>query len=183
MRRCSRPSSSTCPVPESTPKAPLQLQVSRSTTRATSAASASAASSAARSRSRQTVAVRTATRQNAARAKVAQVLTFKGLERVTSRKPRPATSSLITGIEDVDIGVTCATRRARGLPPIAVDEPTLTMNFQVNTSPLAGREGKFVTSRQIRERLQRELKSNVALRVEDTEDSDTFASPAAANCT
>jgi GTP-binding protein len=61
-----------------------------------------------------------------------------------------------------------------GLPPISVDEPTLVMNFQVNTSPLAGREGKFVTSRQIRERLHRELQSNVALRVEDTAEPDVF---------
>src|SRR6185436_214146 len=57
---------------------------------------------------------------------------------------------------------------------IRVDEPTLAMNFQVNTSPLVGREGKFVTSRQVRERLQRELQSNVALRVEDTGDADVF---------
>src|SRR5256886_15887959 len=59
-------------------------------------------------------------------------------------------------------------------PPIRVDEPTLAMNFQVNTSPLAGREGKFVTSRQLRERLYRELQSNVALRVEDTDEPDVL---------
>ena len=60
------------------------------------------------------------------------------------------------------------------LPLLAVDEPTLTMHFQVNTSPFAGREGKFVTSRQLRDRLHRELLSNVALRVEDTADADVF---------
>ncbi len=65
-------------------------------------------------------------------------------------------------------------KQPEGLPPIAVDEPTLQMNFQVNTSPLAGREGKFVTSRQIRERLMRELEPNVALRVEETGDADVF---------
>ena len=82
----------------------------------------------------------------------------------------------ITGIEDVNIGMT---RLRSGSSPrvcrrSSVDEPTLAMNFQVNTSPLAGREGKFVTSRQIRERLYRELQSNVALRVEDTADADVF---------
>jgi GTP-binding protein len=81
----------------------------------------------------------------------------------------------VTGLEDVNIGITiCDPEHADGLPPIAVDEPTLQMNFQVNTSPLAGREGKYVTSRQIRERLMRELEHNVALRVEETEDADVF---------
>ncbi len=81
----------------------------------------------------------------------------------------------ITGIEDVNIGLTiCDRENPEGLPPISVDEPTLSMNFQVNTSPLAGREGKYVTSRQIRERLYRELQSNVALRVEDTAEPDVF---------
>jgi GTP-binding protein len=75
----------------------------------------------------------------------------------------------------VNIGLTvCDPQSPEGLPPIRVDEPTLAMNFQVNTSPFAGREGKFVTSRQIRERLYRELQSNVALRVEDTEEPDVF---------
>ena len=64
----------------------------------------------------------------------------------------------------------CAPEAPVGLPPIRVDEPTLAMNFQVNTSPLAGREGKFVTSRQIRDRLDRELQSNVALKVKDTDE-------------
>src|SRR5674476_89513 len=68
----------------------------------------------------------------------------------------------------------CAPEKPDALPLLRVDEPTLTMNFMVNNSPLAGREGKFVTSRQIRERLEREVKSNVALKVEFTQDSDTF---------
>ena len=81
----------------------------------------------------------------------------------------------VTGIEAVNIGLTvCDPEHPEGLPPIRVDEPTLAMNFQVNNSPLAGREGKFVTSRQIRERLYRELQSNVALRVEDTEEPDVM---------
>ena len=82
---------------------------------------------------------------------------------------------LINGIDDIGIGVTLAdVEKPEGLPMLSVDEPTLTMNFQVNTSPFAGQEGKYVTSRQVRERLDRELMSNVALRVEQTEDTDIF---------
>ncbi len=106
-------------------------------------------------------------------AKVMQVLTFTGLQRNEVEEAFAGDIVAITGIEDVNIGVTvCAPDAAEGLPPIRVDEPTLAMNFQVNTSPLAGREGKYVTSRQIRERLYRELQSNVALRVEDTAEPD-----------
>jgi GTP-binding protein len=108
-------------------------------------------------------------------AKIAQVLTFTGLQRQSVEEASAGDIVAITGIEDVTIGLTiCDPLEAEGLPPIQVDEPTLAMNFQVNTSPLAGREGKFVTSRQIRERLYRELQSNVALRVEDTSDADIF---------
>ncbi|MEI7682112.1 MAG: translational GTPase TypA, partial [Betaproteobacteria bacterium] len=82
---------------------------------------------------------------------------------------------LVNGIEQIGIGVTITdTDHPDALPLLRVDEPTLTMNFQVNTSPLAGREGKFVTSRQLRERLQRELMANVALRVTETADADVF---------
>jgi GTP-binding protein len=108
-------------------------------------------------------------------AKIVQVLTFRGLQRESVPEAVAGDIVAITGIEDVNIGLTlCAPEAPEGLPPIKVDEPTLAMNFQVNTSPLAGREGKFVTSRQIRERLQRELQSNVALRVEDTDEPDVF---------
>ena len=108
-------------------------------------------------------------------AKIAQVLTFHGLKRTSVEEATAGDIVAITGVEDVNIGLTvCDVENAEGLPPIRVDEPTLAMNFQVNTSPLAGREGKFVTSRQIRERLYRELQSNVALRVEDTVDADVF---------
>jgi GTP-binding protein len=108
-------------------------------------------------------------------AKVAQVLTFKGLQRQSVEEAMAGDIVALTGIEDVNIGLTiCSPDRPEGLPPIQVDEPTLAMNFQVNTSPFAGREGKFVTSRQIRERLMRELQSNVALRVEDTGEPDVF---------
>jgi GTP-binding protein len=108
-------------------------------------------------------------------AKIGQVLTFTGLERRPVEEATAGDIVAITGIDDVNIGVTvCDPQSPEGLPPISVDEPTLQMNFQVNTSPLAGKEGKFVTSRQIRERLYRELQSNVALRVEDTEEPDVF---------
>jgi GTP-binding protein len=108
-------------------------------------------------------------------AKVNQVLVFKGLERVLAEEAQAGDIVLVNGVEEVGIGVTLADpERTEALPPLEVDEPTLTMNFQVNTSPFAGREGKFVTSRQLRERLVRETMSNVALRVEDTVDADVF---------
>ena len=108
-------------------------------------------------------------------AKVGQVLTFSGLQRQSVPEAVAGDIVAVTGIEEVNIGLTvCDPAAPEGLPPISVDEPTLSMNFQVNTSPLAGREGKYVTSRQIRERLYRELQSNVALRVEDTAEPDVF---------
>jgi GTP-binding protein len=109
------------------------------------------------------------------KAKIQQVLTFKGLSRESVDEAVAGDIVAVTGIEDVHIGYTiCDEEHPDALPPIAVDEPTLVMSFQVNTSPLAGKEGKFVTSRQIRERLMRELESNVALRVEETADADVF---------
>jgi GTP-binding protein len=108
-------------------------------------------------------------------AKVGQVLAFTGLQRTPVDEASAGDIVAVTGIEDVNIGLTiCAPEAPVGLPPIRVDEPTLAMNFQVNSSPLAGREGKYVTSRQIRERLYRELQSNVALRVEDTDEPDVM---------
>ncbi len=109
------------------------------------------------------------------KAKVNQVLMFEGLERVQVEEAEAGDIVLINGIEEVSIGTTlCDPEHPDALPLLKVDEPTLTMNFLVNASPLAGREGKFVTSRQIRERLERETKSNVAMRVEYPEDTDTF---------
>ena len=107
--------------------------------------------------------------------KIQQVLTFRGLERKAVDEAFAGDIVAITGIEQVNIGLTiCDPLSPAGLPPIEVDEPTLAMTFQVNTSPLAGKEGKFVTSRQIRDRLMRELQSNVALRVDETGDADVF---------
>jgi GTP-binding protein len=108
-------------------------------------------------------------------AKVTQVFGFEGLQRVPLETAQAGDIVLLQGIEGLTIGCTlCDPEHPEPLPLLSVDEPTLTMNFQVNTSPFAGREGKFVTSRQLRERLQRELLSNVALRVEDTADADVF---------
>ena len=113
--------------------------------------------------------------ENRGESKIVQLLTFQGLQRQAVPEAVAGDIVAITGIAEVNIGLTiCDRENAEGLPPISVDEPTLSMNFQVNTSPLAGREGKYVTSRQIRERLYRELQSNVALRVEDTAEPDVF---------
>ncbi|BEI37522.1 translational GTPase TypA [Polynucleobacter sp. HIN7] len=107
--------------------------------------------------------------------RINQVLKFKGLEREVVDEAIAGDIVLVNGIEGLAIGTTiCAPEQVDALPMLKIDEPTLTMNFMVNTSPLAGREGKFVTSRQIRERLDRELKSNMALRVRDTDDDTVF---------
>ncbi len=104
-------------------------------------------------------------------AKINQILQFEGLDRKEVDEAMAGDIVLVTGIEELNIGTTiCDPAAPEALPMLTVDEPTLTMNFMVNTSPLAGREGKFVTSRQIRERLERELKSNVAMRLRPTAD-------------
>jgi GTP-binding protein len=109
------------------------------------------------------------------KAKVNQVLGFAGLERVPLKEALAGDIVLVTGIDGLAIGATIADAdRPEGLPPLKVDEPTLTMQFLVNTSPFAGTEGKYVTSRNLRERLQRELLTNMALRVEETADTDVF---------
>ena len=113
--------------------------------------------------------------QQIATGRINQLLGFKGLERVPQDEAEAGDIVIISGIDEIGIGVTiCDKENPMGVPMLSVDEPTLTMDFMVNTSPLAGTEGKFVTSRQIRDRLQRELLTNVALRVEDTEDADVF---------
>ncbi|MEK8024883.1 translational GTPase TypA [Pseudaquabacterium rugosum] len=107
--------------------------------------------------------------------RVNQVLTFQGLDRVQVTSAGPGDIVLINGLEDIGIGVTVTDPLTPSpLPMLKVDEPTLTMNFCVNTSPLAGREGKYVTSRQIWDRLQKELQSNVALRVKETDEDGIF---------
>ena len=109
------------------------------------------------------------------KARVNQVLKFEGLARQQAESAGPGDIVLVNGIEDIGIGVTLTdVENPQPLPMLKVDEPTLTMNFCVNTSPLAGREGKFVTSRQIWDRLQKELQSNVALRVKETSEDGIF---------
>ncbi|WP_047549581.1 translational GTPase TypA [Methylotenera sp. G11] len=110
-----------------------------------------------------------------AQGRINQVLGFKGLERVPVEEAEAGDIVIISGLDDIGIGFTiCDRDNPVGLKHLGVDEPTLTMDFMVNTSPLAGKEGKFVTSRQIRDRLTKELLVNVALRVEDTQDADVF---------
>ena len=107
--------------------------------------------------------------------RVNQVLTFQGLDRMQVTEAGPGDIVLVNGIEEIGIGVTLTDPlNPTPLPMLKVDEPTLTMNFCVNTSPLAGREGKFVTSRQLWDRLQKELQSNVALRVKETDEDGIF---------
>jgi GTP-binding protein len=130
---------------------------------------------------------RGSSRPNAAIAKVARdgsvatglrlttLLTFAGLERIEVEEASAGDIVCVSGIEDLNIGDTIADAgQPEGIHAVAVDEPTVSMSFSVNNSPFAGREGKFLTSRQIRERLMRELESNVALRVADTASADTF---------
>jgi len=106
--------------------------------------------------------------------KIAKLFTFRGLERVEAESVVAGDIALVAGLTDINIGETIAdSADAEPLPAIAVDEPTISLNFFVNNSPFAGREGKFVTSRQIRERLERELEVNVGLRV-DFSSSDSF---------
>ena len=109
------------------------------------------------------------------RAKIGQIFKFAGLERTAVDVAEAGDIVLVTGVDELSIGTTLAAVDApEALPPILVDEPTIAMQFQVNTSPLAGREGKYVTSRNLRDRLQKELLTNMALRVDETEDTDVF---------
>ena len=108
-------------------------------------------------------------------ARILQVMGYMGLDRVEVPEASAGDIICITGIETLNISDTlCDPKNPDALPALSVDEPTVSMTFQVNNSPFAGKEGKFVTSRNIRERLERELLHNVALRVEDTESPDKF---------
>ncbi|HEX7062260.1 MAG TPA: translational GTPase TypA [Woeseiaceae bacterium] len=109
------------------------------------------------------------------RGRVLELFGFHGLERRKVEKASAGDIIVVSGVDELAISDTiCAREQPEGLPPLAVDEPTISMTFQVNKSPFAGREGKYLTSRQIRERLEEELKHNVALRVAATDDPDKF---------
>jgi len=109
------------------------------------------------------------------KAKIGQLFSFSGMERVPIETAEVGDIVLVTGVEELSIGTTLtAVDTPEPLPPIMIDEPTLSMYFQVNTSPLAGREGKYVTSRNLRDRLAKEMLTNMALRVEETGDTDAF---------
>jgi GTP-binding protein len=110
-----------------------------------------------------------------ARGRISKLLGYEGLKQVELSEAMAGDIVTIAGFDDVGIGETFASaERPVALPYVSIDEPTLSMYFMVNTSPFAGREGKYVTSRNIRERLLRELRTNVSLRVDDTENTDTF---------
>ncbi len=108
-------------------------------------------------------------------AKISRLYTFENIKRVEVNELTAGDIGAVAGLEDVDIGDTIADpKKPEPLPFVAIDEPTITMNFMVNNSPFAGQEGKYVTTRNISERLSRELKSNVSLRVEMTDSPDVF---------
>lgn len=109
------------------------------------------------------------------RAKIGKLYTFSGLKRIETEEAGLGELVSISGIADINIGDTaCDVENIEPLPFVKIDEPTLSMNFMVNNSPFAGKEGKFVTSRNLRERLFKEVETNVSLKVEETDSADTF---------
>ena len=108
------------------------------------------------------------------RVRITKLYTFDGLARVDVNEAHCGEIVAVSGIEDLHVGDTIVTGEAAAIPFQKISEPTISMDFIVNNSPLAGQEGKFVTSRHIRDRLMRELQTDVSLRVEDTDSADTF---------
>ncbi|HEY2020875.1 translational GTPase TypA [Paraburkholderia sp.] len=163
------------PVRPADPEAPLQLQITSLDYSSYVGRIGIGRITRGRIKPGMAVAVRSGPEGEILNRKINQVLSFEGLDRVQVDSAEAGDIVSINGIEEIGIGVTiCSPEQPEALPMITVDEPTLTMNFLVNSSPLAGREGKFVTSRQIRDRLMKELNHNVALRVKDTGDETTF---------
>jgi GTP-binding protein len=163
-----------CPPPDVDADGPLQLQVSQLDY--SSYVGAIGIGRIKRGKIRRNSAVVVVDRDGKARnERIMQVLGFHGLERVEAEEASAGDIVAFAGIERPEISDTiCDPAHPQALPPLVVDEPTISMTFEVNTSPFCGREGKYVTSRQIRERLMREVMHNVALRVEDTDDPDKF---------
>ncbi len=162
------------PPPEVDPDGPFQMQVSSLAYSSYVGPIATGRIKRGTVRSNQAVAVidREGKRREG---KVLQVLGFLGLERTEIKEASAGDIIAVTGIDPIYISDTlCDPSRPEALPPLTVDEPTVSMTFEINTSPFVGQDGKFVTSRQLRERLERELIHNVALRVEDTADADKF---------
>src|SRR5690606_3612778 len=109
------------------------------------------------------------------KARVLKVMGYLGLERIEMEEAKAGEIVCLTGIDDIHISDTiCSPDQPEALPPLSVDEPTVSVTFQVNDSPFAGKEGKFITSRNIKERLEQELLHNVALRVEQGDSPDKF---------
>ena len=163
------------PPHEGDPKGPLQLQVSALDFSTFVGRIGVGRVNAGTLRPAQDVLVMAGPDGKSYKARVNEVLTFQGLDRIKVTEAGPGDIVLVNGIENITIGETLTdAANPQPLPMLKIDEPTLTMNFCVNTSPLAGREGKYVTSRQIWDRLQRELRSNVALRVKETSEDGVF---------
>jgi len=157
------------------PNAPLQLQISSLDYSSYVGRIGVGRINAGTIRPNQEVLVMQGPERSLGKAKLLQLLKFEGLERVQATEAGPGDIVLVNGIEQVNIGVTLTDPQSPApLPMLKIDEPTLTMNFCVNNSPLAGREGKFVTSRQLRDRLDKELQANVALRVQDTDEDGIY---------
>jgi len=163
-----------CPPPDVDESGPLQLQISQLDY--SSYVGAIGIGRIKRGRLRRNSTVSVIDRHGNVRTeRIIQVLGFLGLERIEVEEAVAGDIVAFAGIERPQISDTiCDPSRPEALPPLIVDEPTISMTFEVNTSPFSGREGKFVTSRQIRERLLREAMHNVALRVEETDDPDKF---------
>ena len=163
-----------CPPPEVDAEGPLQLQVSQLDY--SSYVGAIGIGRIKRGKIRRNSPVAVVDRDgNVRQERIIQVLGFLGLERVEVEEASAGDIVAFAGIERPQISDTiCDPAKPEGLPALVVDEPTISMTFEVNTSPFCGREGKYVTSRQIRERLLREAMHNVALRIEETDDPDKF---------
>ena len=163
-----------CPPPDVDEEGPLQLQVSQLDY--SSYVGAIGIGRIKRGRIRRNSPVAVVDRDGRVRQeRIMQVLGFLGLDRVEVEEAKAGDIIAFAGIERPAISDTiCDPQQPEALPALVVDEPTINMTFEVNTSPFCGRDGKYVTSRQIRERLMREIMHNVALRVEETDDPDKF---------